>query len=267
MPSNTLTDASPRTGRPHRALVADDNDANRLVAGRMLTLLGYEVEVAHDGCEAVRLVETQHFDLVLMDCHMPVLDGHAATNLIRKTETGRRVPIIAMTASVMASDRQAAEAAGMDDFLPKPVSLQELRTIAARWTVPGAEVEGSSGPAAPQDTEASAVAVLDHARLAELRQFYPAELLPGLLQTFRRQGRERLDQAVQAHATGDMTALREAAHALRGSTASLGALRLSQLLASIEGAANADTPDLDRLCGQLEREWVTAADALSGIMA
>ena len=119
---------------PH-VLLAEDNPVNRRVAARMLERLGYRVDVAADGREAVDAVAHTSYAAVLMDCQMPVLDGFEATRAIRAAEEagGRRLPILAMTAHAMPGDRERCLAAGMDDYVPKPVSINSLRAILSSW--------------------------------------------------------------------------------------------------------------------------------------
>ena len=130
-----------RTAAAQKVLVVDDNQVNRLVANRMLAKLGCEVVEATDGVEAVALAAAGGVALILMDCQMPELDGYAATAAIRAAETGRRVPIVAMTANAMEGDRERCLAAGMDDYVTKPVSAAALARVVAIW--------GSAGAAAP----------------------------------------------------------------------------------------------------------------------
>jgi CheY-like chemotaxis protein len=117
-----------------RVLVVEDNAANLKVAVRMLERLGYRAEVASNGAEAVTMLEHMQYDAVLMDCQMPEMDGYEATRLIRKNERlGRHVPIIAMTAAALAGDRERCLAAGMDDYISKPVKLHVVAAILERW--------------------------------------------------------------------------------------------------------------------------------------
>jgi signal transduction histidine kinase/DNA-binding response OmpR family regulator len=117
-----------------RVLVVEDNAANLKVAVRMLERLGYRAEVAGDGAEAVTMLEHMQFDAVLMDCQMPEMDGYEATRIIRKNEkAGRRVPIIAMTAAALSGDRERCLAAGMDDYVSKPVKLHVVAAVLERW--------------------------------------------------------------------------------------------------------------------------------------
>ena len=118
-----------------RVLVVEDNDVNRELIAEMLTGSGCSAALAANGADAVTLVEREPFDLVLMDMHMPGMDGLAATRRIRELAcaNGSRVPIVALTASVMPEDRDACAAAGMDDFLGKPFTYAELTSVLQRW--------------------------------------------------------------------------------------------------------------------------------------
>ena len=119
--------------RPARVLVAEDNTVNQMVVGAMLERLGMAVVVVHDGGEAVAALETDAFDLVLMDCQMPAMDGYEATRRIRSAGHGRaQVPIVALTAHALAEDRQRCDEAGMNGYLSKPVTLQALADVLRR---------------------------------------------------------------------------------------------------------------------------------------
>ena len=120
--------------RPLSILLAEDTPVNQMVATRMLTKLGHRVEVATNGAEAVAAVAHGRFDVVLMDCLMPEVDGYEATTRIRAVERGGRLPIVALTASATIEDRERCLAAGMDDFISKPVRLVELAAALARAT-------------------------------------------------------------------------------------------------------------------------------------
>ncbi len=121
-----------------RVLLAEDNPVNQRVAMRMLTKLGHRVDVAGNGAEAVEAVRRQPYDIVLMDCQMPEMDGFEAAAAIRRLPSDRcRVPIVALTANAMAGDRERCLEAGMDDYLAKPVKIQDLRTALEKWHVPG----------------------------------------------------------------------------------------------------------------------------------
>ncbi len=124
------------SGLPVRVLVAEDNVVNQKVAVRMLANLGIRADVAGNGLEAVQLVSSLPYDLVFMDCHMPEMDGYVATQQIRHLEKpGTRLVIAAMTAEAVSGARDECLAAGMDDYLSKPVKLEDLSRVLAKWIV------------------------------------------------------------------------------------------------------------------------------------
>lgn len=119
-----------------RVLVAEDNAVNQKLATRMLEKLGCWVDVAANGKEALTLATAIHYDLVLMDCQMPEMDGYEATTEIRRQMKDRHVPIVAMTANAMQGDREKCLDAGMDDYLSKPMKFEDLRLVVGRWLSP-----------------------------------------------------------------------------------------------------------------------------------
>jgi two-component system, sensor histidine kinase and response regulator len=125
--------AAPAAAPLGRVLLVEDNPVNQLVARRMLERLGYHVDGAADGRAALEALARADYDIVLMDCHLPEMDGLAATRELRRREAGRHTPVIAMTAGVTAEDRDRCLAAGMDDFLAKPLAQADLATAVARW--------------------------------------------------------------------------------------------------------------------------------------
>lgn len=136
-----LSQAAPTAGTLRgRVLVAEDNEINREVCGAMLEVLGVEYIYAQDGAQALAMADNGTFDLVLMDCQMPVIDGYAATRVLRErgivARSGQRLPIVAVTANAFAEDRDHARQAGMDGFLSKPMRLDDLRQAIAPWLTP-----------------------------------------------------------------------------------------------------------------------------------
>ncbi|MEV0902683.1 ATP-binding protein [Actinoplanes sp. NPDC049802] len=126
-----------------RILLAEDNEINQMVAVDTLSALGYEIDIAANGAEAVALAGSNEYQAILMDCQMPRLDGYQATEQLRHAEQpDRHTPIIAMTAGVLAEDRRRALQAGMDDFLAKPIDADKLRDTLERWINPGGQTAG-----------------------------------------------------------------------------------------------------------------------------
>ena len=112
---------------------------NQRIAIRLLQKLGLDVDAVTNGLEAVQAAEKQSYDLILMDCQMPAMDGFEATNTIRSREQNlRRTPICALTANAMEGDRERCLASGMDDYISKPVDIEKLRDMVARWVGPAA---------------------------------------------------------------------------------------------------------------------------------
>jgi CheY-like chemotaxis protein len=130
-------DLNEGAGLSARVLLAEDDAINQMVVEAMLTRLGCEVEVAPDGAAACDAASRGRYDMILMDCHMPVMDGFEATRRIREHEAQRRVartPIVALTADALAGDRERCLQAGMDDYMTKPVSTATLAGAVERWT-------------------------------------------------------------------------------------------------------------------------------------
>ncbi|HXW97647.1 MAG TPA: ATP-binding protein [Gemmatimonadales bacterium] len=249
------------TQRPARVLLADDAPVNQKVGLTMLRRLGCQAELAKNGAEALELMAREYYDLVLMDCQMPVMDGFTATRLHREREAsaGRRVAIIAMTAHAMQGDRERCLDAGMDDYLAKPVSRQSLEQTLARW-IPGRFLPSSLVPAEQESTAEGAV--LDPSVLEGLRGI-EIEGMPGFLgeivALFGGQGRLQLDELSQAVRKGDVQAWRNGLHALKGSAGSVGAIRLAERCRRLEESpALPGEAEAGEVLRGLEREYLQA---------
>jgi PAS domain S-box-containing protein len=210
-------------------LVAEDNEVNQKVAARILEKLGYRVEVADNGREALAACERQQYDAVLMDAHMPGMDGYEATRRIREREAGsRRTPIIAMTASAMKGDREKCLEAGMDDYVSKPVTPETLEAVVQRWVAGARPADAQPRHAAPADD------LLDEAIVRGLMAIdEDGTLMDELVATFLRIAPARL-AAIRKAADGDAAQLESAAHSFLGSCSTLGCGRLAELCARLE---------------------------------
>jgi PAS domain S-box-containing protein len=232
--STVLTEPTPSLGR---VLVAEDNVVNQMVARGMLEGLGYAVDFAQDGREAVQLVTSSpdRFVAVLMDCQMPRLDGFDATRAIRERERpGERIPIIAMTASALLGEQERCLAAGMDDFLVKPVGFELLESTLAKW------VEGAEVPAEPVDLGDDFGGALDLARVQMLRDLRPGDrsLFEQFVDAFLAKVPEEVAAIEAAVRAGDPARLVETAHVLKGSAQNLGAAELGRTCQALENAGD-----------------------------
>ena len=206
-------------------LLAEDNRVNQAVAKAMLGNLGLTVDIANNGAEAVEMIERQAYDLVLMDCQMPVMDGYQATSVLRAGPAGHqpRLPIVALTANAMEGDRQLCESAGMDDYLAKPYSIDQLEKLLRRWLPAGNVPSG---------------AAINRAALEQLRELDPngaMGLTQKILRVYLDSSQGEMAQLEQALAAGHADSLRRAAHTLKSSSANVGAEALSALFKQLEG--------------------------------
>jgi PAS domain S-box-containing protein len=217
-----------------RVLVVEDNSVNQLVAIGQLQRLGHEGIVAAGGIAAVELVRNEHFDLVLMDCQMPDMNGYEATRSIREIDgAAARVPIIAITAHALPGEREKCLAAGMNDYLAKPVSIEQLGAIIRLWA---SKRSAATATAPDLPMEGDEQHVLDRERVSSLLAISRTQdgFLDGLVRTFRQDVPSRLDALRAAAASGDPTDLALAAHALKSSSGSVGAKRMYAAASALE---------------------------------
>ncbi|MCC8539567.1 ATP-binding protein [Xanthomonas axonopodis pv. poinsettiicola] len=236
--------------RDVRILLVEDNPVNLLVAQKLLAVLGFEADTATDGEAALSRMESTRYDMVFMDCQMPVLDGYAATRRWRAMETesgGRPIPIVAMTANAMAGDRERCLAAGMDDYLSKPVAREQLDACLQRWLPRQPLLPGSTSGATPADPEsasagaqARALPILDSSVIDELYEVAGADTIT-ILQLFLDDAPGIIEQLEAAAANRDSMQLRDLAHTLKSSSANVGAQAVSNAARRIELAARTGT--------------------------
>jgi two-component system sensor histidine kinase/response regulator len=271
--SHSIAEAQTR----HRPLilVVEDNPVSQKVAARNLEKLGYRVDAAANGVEALESVGRQSYAAVLMDCQMPEMDGYTATAELRRREAGgARLPIIALTAGAMGGDEERALAAGMDDYLAKPLKVGDMAATIGRWapirnpspvepdpTVTGSvpfDVTATNNPLDDQEPD------LDETIIVSLRDLGGSALLDELVSLFRDEVDGYLSAFDQALADHDPTALQRASHSFKGSSANLGATRVAAIAAALEGlGATGDLDGARALHAELARLSGRALEALA----
>jgi PAS domain S-box-containing protein len=272
-----------------KLLVAEDNPVNRKVAVRMLEKLGYRADVAANGREAVQALSHTAYDAVLMDIQMPEMDGYEATAEIRRRERtaaesgapenaaasgrsssmdGRRTPVIAMTANAMEGDREKALAAGMDDYVTKPINAADLSNLLDRWLDLGESVPEANGdiPEEPAKGPPGEATPLDPETLDSLRELDAgdgASLLEELIGIFQEDAVLRIAAIGEAAERDDPQALQSAAHALKGSSANMGAPGMAAIADELQNlGSEGDLSRAKPLVSKLQEEWGRVQAAL-----
>jgi CheY-like chemotaxis protein/HPt (histidine-containing phosphotransfer) domain-containing protein len=229
-----------------RLLLVEDNPVNQEVAKIMLEELGCQVDIANNGREALQRLEKQRYELVLMDCQMPVMSGFEATEIIRDQEkntptpSGQRLPIVAVTAHAFNGDRERCLAAGMDDYLSKPFDRQQLIAVLERWLPVNKNTAAAAcQPAALLSSPAAEAAdsPLDAGLLNNIRALQRPDapsLLGKIIGLYLDNSLSSLQTLREAAAQGNAVVLMEAAHSLKSSSANLGATQLAALCKELE---------------------------------
>ena len=255
--------------RTPRVLVVEDNPVNRDVAVAMLEAIGCAVRTAADGAQAAETCAESSFDLVFMDCQMPVVDGFEATRRIRAHEASgsrpdqaRRTPIVALTAHALREDREACIASGMDDFITKPFERDDLEAMLAKW-VPEA-FERSSGvattPAAvapPASRAASSNVDLDQGALDRLRELdtgQEPDFVGRVIETYLQSADEMVGDIRVAASKGALDELTRLAHRMKSSAAQVGAMSVASTCKQLEALGRAGQSEgISAAVGELER--------------
>jgi len=234
-----------------KILLAEDNPVNQQVAGAMLKTIGIQMDLATNGQEAYQLVKDKQYDLVFMDCQMPVMDGYEATRLIRQLPDNKRdLPIVALTANALSDDRQKCLDVGMNDFLSKPFSLLQLRAMLERWiptinTPPEQpdhknKLENDRTSTQPNSPELNR-SLINQEKLNTLKSLDTDgsnTILKNILSIFLSSAPHTISQIRQALTTNDSEIIRKAAHTLKSSASNVGAEQLSMLCQQIETHAS-----------------------------
>jgi signal transduction histidine kinase/HPt (histidine-containing phosphotransfer) domain-containing protein len=233
---------------PLRILLTDDNAINQKVATRILQQLGYQPDLAGNGCEAVAALDRTPYDLIFMDVMMPEMDGLEATHVIRQRQKEAthpnyqgRIIVVAMTAQAMQGDREKCLAAGMDDYLSKPIRPKDIRTMLERWgsqiTEPAVPID--SVPAVEPST-AGGPPPIEMDRLNDLTDGNEASLRE-LVELYLRQTTQQFSQIDAAIAANKPEDVRRLAHSCAGASATLGMVRLVPLLRDLEKRGHSGT--------------------------
>jgi CheY-like chemotaxis protein len=245
----------PAQPQPRQLLLAEDGTANQAVAMALLRRRGYAVDLANNGREAVERFEKGDYDLILMDLRMPEMNGLEATAAIRAMPGGRDVPIIAMTANAMQQDVERCLAAGMNDFVAKPVDRQQFFAVLDRHL--------SSGPTADdtlqevqtkgdEDIEGTRPPVIDDEAMRRLAADVTEVAVPGMLQLFVDEIAERGRRLSEALETASAEIAADEAHTLKSGAGTFGASRLQRLATDIESACReGDAAAAEELGGRL----------------
>jgi two-component system, sensor histidine kinase and response regulator len=259
---NMLTQPTAQQRFSGQVLLVEDNFVNQKVAVRFLERLGCTVEVASNGAEGLSACQQRHFDIVLMDLQMPVMDGMTATRKIREWETTGHMPIIALTANAMTGDRELCEAAGMDGYLTKPIEVERLRNILTKYGLAKDAAETSAG--------AALNAPAAHLKPpVDLHAFHSitdgdGDFAQELVATFIACGEQHLADMIAAAAQSDRKALARCAHTLKGACANIHAHALKSLAERIEtDSAAGDARALDQCNALLRQEFERVKQFLS----
>jgi CheY-like chemotaxis protein/HPt (histidine-containing phosphotransfer) domain-containing protein len=226
-------------------LLAEDNETNRDVISEQLRLLGYAVEIAHDGLQALTLWQTQRHALLLTDCHMPQMDGFELTRRIRsEAAAGAHLPIIAVSANAMQGEAQRCQDLGMDDFLAKPLRIHELEQMLSKWLPHPDHHEDAPDKIAISALKARATGIFDVWNTDTLAQGVgdnPATHRR-LLDKFLLQAQSQVQALCASQGSAELAPVQAVAHTLKSAARTVGALRLGEHCQALEQAAQDHDP-------------------------
>jgi len=237
-------------------LLAEDNPVNQAVALGMLRNFGYIADVVKNGLEAIEAVQRKTYDLVLMDCMMPEMDGYRATTEIRRQQSAGELhyfPIIALTANAIEGDREKCLTTGMDDYLAKPIKAKDLANIVALWLSNSksihsrnqiSEMEQSSNQAPIESIDKVSIDAKALASIRSLEADYGDELLKQVIKTYLDNGGKLMETLEHAWDIGDIKAIRMTSHTLKSSSSQVGAHNLAELCRNVENEARNNIYDV-----------------------
>jgi signal transduction histidine kinase/CheY-like chemotaxis protein/HPt (histidine-containing phosphotransfer) domain-containing protein len=266
-PSTSHADGAAQPKFDASILVAEDNQINRDVAFQMLGRLGCHVDLVENGQQAVHAARTGAYDLIFMDCQMPVMDGFIAAGMIREQESAhnagcaaqRHVPIIALTANASSEDREKCLAAGMDGFLGKPFDLRQLRAVVDHWQR-GKRIPLPDAPLVERRPEGDGAVIFDREGLLE-RLGGEEKPMRRLIERFVDATAQRLESLGRSVLQGDFEDVQLQAHTIKGVCATIGADRMRVLSEELENASKNGGADVAGLYHALESAFITFKDA------
>ena len=243
---------------PAKILLAEDNDINRLLAGKLFERLGYSIHAVANGKEAYDLLKLEAFDIVFMDVQMPEWDGLEATRAIRAENLPAGQPvIISMTAFAGQDDREACREAGMDDYISKPITLDDIENMLKKWAGKDhPEMKNNNQTAYTKGIPDTLLDQTSIQRLMDIGKQTDPGFLQQVLDMFMKQAPADIEEIRKSLEAGDFTALWKVAHKLKGTSLNIGALRLSAICKELEKKGrNLETAGLYGLVMQLETDY------------
>ncbi len=256
-------------------LLVEDNPVNQQVAHAMLTRLGLQIVLANNGQEALEQMGSKHFDLILMDCQMPIMDGYETTNAIRQLPENSQLPIIALTANAMSDDRQKCLDAGMNDFLSKPYTIAQLESVFSLWLPktdkhPPSDISQLSVNA-PNENKEVTKKVLNMEMIDAFREYDPEggmSMAKRVISTYIETAPQYITDIEQSVVAGDSQGLFQAAHTLKSSAANIGADTLAELCRQLESyGRNEQINEARILVSQARHEFDQVIIALQDVLA
>lgn len=244
-------------------LLVEDNEVNRMVAAAIFEHHAIKFVTAINGSDAFEKWQSQSFDLILMDCQMPVMDGYEATQKIRQNESAKNhIPIIALTASATQGDRDKCLRAGMDDYLSKPFDESALMQIVNKW----AHTNSGENQAKEQKPMNPALSVLDESVLESLSAFLSQEKIAHLLQRYLEDSTRIIQQLGDACGQKNADEARRLAHSLKSTSANVGALAISSLAKELEEfGRNGNLPEIRSRMDALKNEFKQARQQIEDL--
>jgi two-component system, sensor histidine kinase len=264
-----------------KLLVAEDYPANQLVVQRFLEDLGCKVHLVNNGFEAVKALKTQHFDLVFMDCQMPFMDGYQATEEIRRNElsagSNNHIPIIALTAHALSEDEAKCKEAGMDEWVTKPFTRQDLSKTLQKWLPKQLIVPDQPALKTDIDTLVKASNVIEDTTAINMefftRQFKldnvdDLAFITSLMHTFQQNAAQTLSNLQQSIENNDAEQIRKQAHGLKSLSTNVGSGKLTELCMTMEQAGKNNTlSDTQPLLESMKQEYLRVLTELNALCA